>query len=63
VRLHLIPELHRHGVDVEADPAIVLAGIAAGRGLEVAPGRRRTVENDVVVLAWVPPRIVKRRDL
>jgi hypothetical protein len=62
VRLHLIPELHRHGVDVEADPAVVLARRAAGRRLEVAPGRRGTVEDDVVILTGIPPKIVKRWD-
>ena len=62
MRLHLIPELHRHGVDVEADPAVVLARIAAGRRLEVAPGRRGTVEDDLVILSGIPPKILKRWD-
>ena len=40
-----LPERVRHRIDVEADPAIVLTGIAPGRRLEIAP-RQRAAEED-----------------
>jgi hypothetical protein len=62
MRLDLVPERFHHRVDVEADPAIVLAGITPGRRLEIAAGRRRAIEDDVVILARIPPEVVNRRD-
>jgi hypothetical protein len=56
VGLYLIPKMPRYRIDAEADPAIVLAGIAAWRVLEVATGGRRAVEDDVVILARIPPQ-------
>src|SRR5581483_7536948 len=62
MRLDLVPELSLDRRDVESDPTVVLPRIPSGRGLEVAAGRRRTVEHDVVLLPWIPPQVVERRD-
>ena len=63
MRLQLVPELSLDRRDVDADPAIVLTRISAWRRFEVATGRSRAVEDDVVLLARIPPQIVERRDL
>jgi hypothetical protein len=63
VGFHLAPEIVQHWVDVETDPAIVLTGIATWRGLEVPSGWSCAVKHDVVILAWIPPQIIERRNL
>ena len=63
VGLELVPELRLNRRDVETDPAIVLTRISAGRRFEIAAGRGRAVEHDVVLLARVPPQIVEGGNL
>ena len=54
VCVQFLPELGLNRRYVEADP-IILARIPARRGLEVSTRRGRAVEDDVVLLARVPP--------
>src|SRR3990170_5518181 len=63
VGLQLVPKLSLDRRDVEADPAIILTRISPGRRLQVSTRRRGAIEDDVVLLAWIPPQIVNRRDL
>jgi hypothetical protein len=61
--LQLAPELSLDRCDVDTDPAIVLTRISARRRFEVPTRRCCSVEDDVVLLARIPPQIVERRNL